>query len=271
MSERSLDTSKMTDVLDAVGFKSDDVSTQAKVTNRLKKALVTEGVARDQQRVLCYLLSQMGLTAPQIVTSIDGAASVNTVKTRIMEGTVMVLTNQPVLADQVKYLEHNDLDSVKSLLSKPTKEENAERFLQKAVMDEVRTKYTKPDGKTQFTVAEVDELRDNAVATLEATSQAVTPANIVSLVTNAEDTKDQFVKKAQGPDDSDTSAKGAPKTPAQHFKAALKDAQKIAEATPDQPMTLTPEDAAALFDLIRFYSNASEVFSDGAASIPTTA
>lgn len=270
MSDRSVDTSKMTDVLDAVGFKSDDVATQAKVTNRLKKALVNEGVAKDQQRVLCYLLSQMGLTAPQIVTSIDGAASVNTVKTRIMEGTVMVLTNQPVLADQVKYLEKNDLDSVKSLLSKPTKEENAQRFIQKAVMDEVRSKYTKPD-KTKFTVAEVDELRDNAVATLEATSQAVTPANIVSLVTNAEDTKDQFVKITQGPDDSDTSGKGAPKTPAQHFKAALKDAKKIAENTPDQPMTLTPDDAAALFDLIRFYSNAAEVFSDGAASITTTA
>ena len=271
MSDRSVDTSKMTDVLDAVGFKSDDVATQAKVTNRLKKALVNEGVAKDQQRVLCYLLSQMGLTAPQIVTSIDGAASVNTVKTRIMEGTVMVLTNQPVLADQVKYLEKNDLDSVKSLLSKPTKDENAERFIQKAVMDEIRSKYTKPDGKTKFTVAEVDEMRDNAVATLEATSQAVTPANIISLVTNAEDTKDQFQKVGKGPDNSDTSGTGAPKTPAQHFRAALKDAQKIAADTPDEPMLLTSDDAAALFELIRFYSNAAEVFSDGAASITTTA
>ena len=270
MSDRSLDTSKMTDVLSAVGFKSDDVATQAKVTNRLKKALVNEGLAKDQQRVLCYLLSQMGLKAPQIVQAIDGAASVNTVKTRIMEGTVMVLTNQPVLADQVKYLENNDLDSVKALLSKPTKEENAQRFLEKAVMDEIRSKYTKQDD-SKFTVAEVDTLRDSAVATLEATSQAVTPENVISLVTNAEDTAAQFKKKSQGPDNSETTGQSNPKTPEQHFKAALADARKIAATTPDEPMTLTPEDAVALFELIKFYSNAAEVFSDGAASIPTTA
>lgn len=266
MSERSFDTSKMTAVLDAVGFKESDVDTQTKVTNRLKKAFQTEGIARDQQRVLCYLLSQMGLSAPQIVNTLDGAASANTVKTRISEGTVMVLTGQAVLADQVKYLDDSSLQSVKSLLTKATPEENADRFLEKAVMDTVRKKYTKPDDEP-FTPAEVASLRDNAVATLTATSQAVTPENVVSLVTNAEDTAPLFKSKTQGPDNSETSGKGAPRTPAQHFKAALKDAKKIAADTPDEPMLLTADDVTALFDLVAFYSNAAEVFADGATSV----
>ena len=265
MSERTFDTSKMTGVLASVGFKSTDVDTQTKVTNRLVKALANEGIARDQQRVLCYLLSQMGLKAAQINTSINGLASVNTIKTRIMEGTVMVLTGQPVLADQVKFLDKADLDSVKSLLSKPTLEENASRFIEKAVMDTVRNKYTKPD-KSAFTPAEVEEYRDNAIAVLGNTAQAITPDNIVSLITNAEDTASLFVKKTQGPDNNGDNASAAPKTPKQHFEAALEDAKKIASDTPDQPMILTPDDVLALFALVSFFENAEEVFEDAAST-----
>ena len=268
MSERKFDTSKMTDVLAAVGFKSADVDTQTKVTNRLVKAIGNEGIARDQQRVLCYLLSQMGLKAQQINTAINNIASVNTIKTRIMEGTVMVLTGQPVLADQVKFLDKSDLDSVKSLLCKPSIEDNADRFIEKAVMDTIRTKYEKPD-KTAFTPDEVAEYRDNAIQVLGNTAQAVTPENIISLLTNAEDTGAQFVKKSQGPDNDGDNASAAPKTPKQHFEAALKDAKKIAADTPDEPMTLTEDDVLALFELVQFFSNAEEVFGD-AASTPVT-
>lgn len=265
MSERTFDTSKMTDVLSSVGFKSTDVDSQTKVTNRLVKALANEGIARDQQRILCYLLSQMGLKAAQINTAINGLASVNTIKTRIMEGTVMVLTGQPVLADQVKFLDKSDIDSVKSLLSKPTIEENASRFIEKAVMDTVRNKYTKPD-KSAFTPEEVEQYRDDAIAVLGNTAQAITPDNIVSLITNAEDTASLFVKKTQGPDNDGDNATAAPKTPKQHFEAALTDAKKIASDTPDEPMILTADDVLALFELVSFFANAEEVFS--AASTP---
>lgn len=132
-------------------------------------------------------------------------------------------------------------------------------------MDTVRNKYTKPD-KSAFTPEEVEQYRDDAIAVLGNTAQAITPDNIVSLITNAEDTASLFVKKTQGPDNDGDNATAAPKTPKQHFEAALTDAKKIASDTPDEPMILTADDVLALFELVSFFANAEEVFS--AASTP---